>query len=251
MSGERAASVATMKRLFHGRTHSPGGQSLKPSSMNLSLPLRASIEDKEIRLEAWPVLGIALMQLLLLAAHWFIYRTWIDFWWPLGPWAVRALLMALVLLAFQLHPPPRCSASTSPTRWSGSSTGLPPSGWDYSTSSSWPPASRAGLVHAEAPATASGPSAASRRALRFGCRDGNLRPGERPLHSHPAHSGPTGRPAPLLARPHPLVLTDLHLGHLNGPRFSCRIMALAASLNPTLSSSPATSSTARGLMPRS
>jgi hypothetical protein len=29
-----------------------------------------------------------------------------------------------------------------------------------------------------------------------------------------------------------LVLSDLHLGHLNGPRFSRRIVALAASLNP-------------------
>jgi len=51
-------------------------------------------------LKAWPVLGIALMQLLLFSAHWFIYRTWIAFWYPLGPSAALALRSAMLVLAF-------------------------------------------------------------------------------------------------------------------------------------------------------
>jgi hypothetical protein len=40
------------------------------------------------------------MQGLLLAAHWFIYRTWIAFWWPLTPRATLELRAALLTLAF-------------------------------------------------------------------------------------------------------------------------------------------------------
>jgi len=51
-------------------------------------------------LKAWPVLGVTLMQLLLFSAHWFIYRTWIAFWYPLGPSAALALRSATLVLAF-------------------------------------------------------------------------------------------------------------------------------------------------------
>ena len=51
-------------------------------------------------MKAWPLVGIALMQSLLLAAHWFIYRTWIDFWGPLSPPAQAVLRTAIVALAF-------------------------------------------------------------------------------------------------------------------------------------------------------
>jgi uncharacterized protein len=49
-------------------------------------------------LKAWPVLGITLIQAILLLAHWFIYYTWIAFWWPLSPAATLALRTALFLL---------------------------------------------------------------------------------------------------------------------------------------------------------
>jgi hypothetical protein len=51
-------------------------------------------------LKAWPMVAIALMQALLLAAHWFIYRTWIAFWLPLSPLAVAVLREVILLLAF-------------------------------------------------------------------------------------------------------------------------------------------------------
>jgi predicted MPP superfamily phosphohydrolase len=50
-------------------------------------------------LKAWPILGVLFIQAILLAAHWFIYRTWIDFWFPLGPAAAAALRLAVLPLA--------------------------------------------------------------------------------------------------------------------------------------------------------
>ena len=50
-------------------------------------------------MKAWPVLGIVLMQALLSLANWFIYRTWMDFWVPLGPAATVALRAAILALS--------------------------------------------------------------------------------------------------------------------------------------------------------
>jgi hypothetical protein len=50
-------------------------------------------------LKALPVLAIVVIQLFLCAAHWFMYRTWIDFWLPMSPTAVLALRTALGVLS--------------------------------------------------------------------------------------------------------------------------------------------------------
>jgi uncharacterized protein len=50
-------------------------------------------------LKAWPVVGIAIVQIFLCLAHWFLYCTLVDFWWPLGATARAALLAALLLLS--------------------------------------------------------------------------------------------------------------------------------------------------------
>lgn len=50
-------------------------------------------------MKAWPVLGILAMQSFLSLAHWFIYSTWIAFWFPLGPAATVALRAAMTLLS--------------------------------------------------------------------------------------------------------------------------------------------------------
>jgi predicted MPP superfamily phosphohydrolase len=54
----------------------------------------------ESGLKAWPVLAIAVIQALLSVAHWFIYRTWIDFWGVFPPAGMLALQVTLFLLAF-------------------------------------------------------------------------------------------------------------------------------------------------------
>lgn len=51
-------------------------------------------------MKAWPLVGIALMQGILALAHWFIYRTWIVFWGPMSPVATASLRSAIFLLAF-------------------------------------------------------------------------------------------------------------------------------------------------------
>ena len=50
-------------------------------------------------MKAWPILGILIVQTFLCLAHWFLYCTWIDFWWPLSPAASLALRIALILLS--------------------------------------------------------------------------------------------------------------------------------------------------------
>lgn len=51
-------------------------------------------------MKAWPVLAIVIVQSFLCAAHWFMYRTWIDFWWPMSSAAATALRIAFAILAF-------------------------------------------------------------------------------------------------------------------------------------------------------
>jgi uncharacterized protein len=51
-------------------------------------------------LKAWPVLGIGIIQAVLLVAHWFIYRTWIDFWFPLDAAWKQDLRIAVIALSF-------------------------------------------------------------------------------------------------------------------------------------------------------
>ncbi len=50
-------------------------------------------------MKAWPILAIVVVQSFLCIAHWFMYRTWIDFWWPMRPPATFELRLALVLLS--------------------------------------------------------------------------------------------------------------------------------------------------------
>jgi len=58
------------------------------------------MESRRFGLKAWPVVGIFLMQAFLLIAHWFIYHTLIAFWWPLSPAATLALRSTIFVLAF-------------------------------------------------------------------------------------------------------------------------------------------------------
>jgi uncharacterized protein len=60
---------------------------------------RAIMEGRRLRLKAWPVLGVVIVQAVLLLAHWFIFHTWIAFFPALGPTAALALRAALIALA--------------------------------------------------------------------------------------------------------------------------------------------------------
>ena len=51
-------------------------------------------------LKAWPVFAILVIQVLLFLAHWFVYSTFIAFWPGLAPAAAGDLSIAMVVLAF-------------------------------------------------------------------------------------------------------------------------------------------------------
>lgn len=51
-------------------------------------------------MKAWPVLGIAIIQSILLLAHWLLYSTWIDFRGYPGPASAMALRVTLTVLGF-------------------------------------------------------------------------------------------------------------------------------------------------------
>jgi predicted MPP superfamily phosphohydrolase len=50
-------------------------------------------------LKAWPILGILIVQVSLCLAHWFLYDTWIAFWWPMGAAATLSLRVTLIFLS--------------------------------------------------------------------------------------------------------------------------------------------------------
>ncbi len=51
-------------------------------------------------LKAWPVFAILVIQVILLLAHWFVYSTCIAFWPGLAPAATAGLRVAMLVLAF-------------------------------------------------------------------------------------------------------------------------------------------------------
>lgn len=55
-------------------------------------------------MKAWPLLGVTLVQLILLLAHFFLYATWIAFWPGLSPAVSAGLRIALIVLAFSFVP---------------------------------------------------------------------------------------------------------------------------------------------------
>ena len=49
-------------------------------------------------MKARPLFAIAIVQSSFFLAYWFLYRTWIDFWWPISSHAAFALRIALAVL---------------------------------------------------------------------------------------------------------------------------------------------------------
>jgi hypothetical protein len=190
------------------------------------------LKTRRSGLKAWPVLGIALMQLLLLAAHWFIYRTWIDFWQPLGPLASLALGAVLFLLAFSFIAAALLGFYFSnplvkllyrlATVWLGLLNFF-----FMAACLSWLAwfALRLLRLHPNRPLLAAALFGLAAVTGIYGLVNARLiRIRHIPVQLAGLPQSWRGRTA--------LVLTDLHLGHINGPRFSRRIAALAASLNP-------------------
>ncbi len=185
-------------------------------------------------MKAWPVVGIALLQALLLAAHWFIYHTWIAFWGSLGPPATLALRAALSLLALSF-----ITAALLGFYFANRLVTLL-----YRIAAVW-----LGLVnffflaaclcwlarfvlallglHISKPLLAAALFGLALAAGLYGLLNA------RHLRIRRVAVKLPGLPDTWRGRT-ALVVSDLHLGHVNGLAFSRRIAALAASLNPDI-----------------
>lgn len=179
-------------------------------------------------------MGIFLMQCILLLAHWFIYHTWIAFWWPLSPLATLALRLAVLLLAFSF-----ISAALLGF-WSGhrAVTIL------YRLASVWLGflnffflaaclswlavlALRLAGVRPDRPLIAASLFGLAMAVSLYGLLNARW------IHIRRIGIRLPGLPDAWRGRT-ALVVTDLHLGHVNGAGFSHRIRELAARLNPEI-----------------
>jgi hypothetical protein len=180
------------------------------------------------------VVAIATIQALLLAAHWFLYHTWISFWRPLSPLALLALQAALWLLAFSF-----ITAALLGFRFAGRLVTLL-----YRIAAVW-----LGLLNyifwaaclcwlaafalavlglpANRPLLAAVFFSLALVVSLYGLVNARIIRIRRISVLLP------GLPASWRGRT-ALVISDLHLGHVNGAGFSRRIAALATSLNPKI-----------------
>lgn len=186
-------------------------------------------------MKAWPFLGVFLIQVILFLAHWFLFHTWIAFWPGLGPRGAIELRTVLLVLAFSFVPAALLSFRFSNLAvtlfyklaaiWLGFLNFF-----FYGACLSWlawygllafrdPQTSRA------QPIIAAGFFALAALAGIFGLLNA-FRVRVRRVAIHLAHL-----PASWRGR-RAVVISDLHLGNVNGAGFCRRMVALAASLNP-------------------
>lgn len=183
-------------------------------------------------MKAWPLVGIALMQALLLAAHWFLYHTWIRFWGPLSPPAafeLRAALLALgfsfvaaALLGFYSASRPVTLLYRLAAVWLGFLNFF-----FWAACLCWLTALgfRVAAAPLNRPLTAVVLFGLAAGAGLYGIGNAYWIQTRRIAIELP------GLPASWRGRT-ALVVSDLHLGHVNGPGFSRRIVRMAARLKP-------------------
>ena len=189
-------------------------------------------------MKAWPFLGVFLVQFFLFLAHWFLYRTCIDFWPGLPPAAIPALRVAVLVLAFSF-----VAAALLSFRFSNPLVRL-----IYKAAAVWLGflnylfwaaclswlvwfALRAVQLHPHPavvrPWIDGSLSAAALVAAIYGMINARWIRVRRVIVHLP------NLPAAWLKRK-AVMISDLHLGHVNGLYFSRRVAAIAARLKPDL-----------------
>ncbi len=187
-------------------------------------------------MKAWPILGILIVQTLLCLAHWFLYSTWVDFWWPLGPAAVFKLRVALIVLSCLFM-----VAALLSFRFSNWMVALL-----YQIAAAWLGLLNfffwaaclawlldlvlrvvtPGATHMQyRPFIVGGLFALSIMAAVFGILNASvIRLRRHTVNLPNLPDSWRGRRA--------LVISDMHLGNINGVRFARRVAAMARELNP-------------------
>jgi hypothetical protein len=185
-------------------------------------------------LKAWPLFGIALIEALLLAAHLFIYCTWIAFWQPLSPRIALLLGAALLLLSFTFVPAALLAFFHGnrlvtllyrfATVWLGFLNYF-----FLAACLSWLASSVLAALglRVDKPLIAAALFSMAIAAGLYGLVNARiLRIRRIPIQLPGLPDAWRGRTA--------LVLSDLHLGHMNGRSFSRRIVAMAMRFNPDI-----------------
>lgn len=187
-------------------------------------------------MKAWPLLGIVIVQVILFLAHWFLYGTWIAFGWPLSApalAALRAVLFVLSLLfvistlyGLRFHNALTAPLALASSLWLGLLNFLFVSAWlawavDLVLRVALP-----GTAHlAVRPWLASALVLASVIVAACGIVNARM------LRIHRATVRLDRLPASWRGRT-ALVVSDVHLGYINGVRFARRIAEIAQSLKP-------------------
>jgi len=183
-------------------------------------------------LRVWFFAAVAVMQALLLAVHLFIYHTWIAFWQPLSPTATQALRDVILALAFSFVAASLLgfnSANRAITLlyriaavWMGFLNFM---FWASCLCrlTNW--VATFAQVQINRPLIAGLFFGIAFLAGVYGLANARLIRIRRIAVQLPGLPDSwRGRTA--------MVVSDLHLGHVNGPAFSRRIAAVAARLNP-------------------
>ena len=185
-------------------------------------------------MKAWPVVGIFLMQSFLTLAHWFIYHTWIAFWVPLSPtasWGLGISLLALsmsfmaaALLGFYFTNPLVSLVYKIAAIWLGMLNFF-----FWAACLCW-------LALAGLKLAGIAPNRPWIACIFFGlalATDVYGLLNARWIRVRRVAVALAGLPDSWRGRT-ALLLSDLHLGNVNGPRFCRRVVAMADSLRPDI-----------------
>lgn len=189
-------------------------------------------------MKAWPSLAISLVQIFLCLAHWFMYETWVSFWWPMSHSSLLALRIAIAVLSVAFLPASLLSFRFSnlaircfyriTALWMGLANFLFVAAW------------LAWLVDlilrfvasnptrlADRPYVAGALLAISVATAVFGLINARmLRVRNVKVTLERLPTAWRGRRA--------LLISDMHLGHVNGKEFAERIAAKTRGLNPEI-----------------
>ncbi len=189
-------------------------------------------------MKAWPSVAIVLVQSFSCLAHWFMYETWVSFWGPMNQGPLLAFRISIAILSLTFLPASLLSFrfSNLPVRlfyrvtalWMGLANFLFVAAWlawlaDLVLRFVVSPAARG----ADGPQVAAILLALSVVTAIFGLINARL------LRIRNVTVTLTRLPASWSGR-RALLISDMHLGHVNGAEFAERIAGKARELNPEI-----------------
>jgi uncharacterized protein len=189
-------------------------------------------------LKAWPVLALVIVQSFLCVAHWFMYRTWVEFWWPMSLGSLLMVRIGMAVLSLVFIPATLLSFRISnltvrvfyrmAALWLGLANFLFVSTWlawfaDLVLRLTVPASTRL----ADRPYVAAILLAAAVATATFGLINARLLRVRRVAVTVPRLPQRwRGRQA--------LLISDMHLGHVNGTKLAQRVAAKAKELKPEI-----------------